>query len=114
MGDIDFDLTLVLDNNSATIREGLKELAFQAYEKDEIAFVQMLDAADFGDTAKLKRMAMEHHQQKIELARQQAAVGAQPTGTAPGVASRDNGADRITSDDGGAPMPMVGSPGTSA
>ena len=46
MGDIECDLTLTLDMNSAVIREDMKELAYQAYEKDEIAFVQMLDAAD--------------------------------------------------------------------
>jgi len=114
MGDIECDLTLTLDMNSAVIREDLKELAFQAYEKDEIAFVQMLDAADFGDTARLKRMAEEHHQQKMQLAQQQAAMGAAPTGTAPNVANRQNGADKLTDTNDGNLMPVVGTPGTSA
>ena len=116
MGDIECDLTLMLDINSAVIREDLKELAFQAYEKDEIAFVQMLDAADFGDTARLKRMAEEHHQEKMMLAQQQAAAGAAPTGVTPGTASRENGADQITGSSGnqGSLMPTIGTPGTSA
>ena len=115
MGDIECDLTLTLDMNSAVIREDMKELAYQAYEKDEIAFVQMLDAADFGDTARLKRMAQEHHAEKIRLAQQQAAAGMAPTGTAPGVATRENGADSLTDTaDAGNLLPHVGTPGTSA
>lgn len=114
MGDIECDLTLTLDMNSAVIREDMKELAYQAYEKDEIAFVQMLDAADFGDTARLKRMAEEHHEEKKRLAQQQAAAGVAPTGATPGVVSRENGADKITGGDNGNLMPSVGTPGTSA
>lgn len=114
MGDIECDLTLTLDMNSAVIREDMKELAYQAYEKDEIAFVQMLDAADFGDTARLKRMAQEHHDEKIRLAQQQAMMGAAPTGATPGITSRENGADKITGGDDGNLMPSVGTPGTSA
>lgn len=114
MGDIECDLTLTLDMNSAVIREDMKELAYQAYEKDEIAFTQMLDAADFGDTARLKRMAQEHHEEKMLIAQQQAAAGmpvGQPTGT---VASRQNGADKLTDTNDGNLMPHVGTPGTSA
>ena len=116
MGDIECDLTLTLDMNSAVIREDLKELAFQAYEKDEIAFVQMLDAADFGDTARLKRMAQEHHEEKMLLAQQQAmSAGAAPaTVSMPGSGSRENGADKLTDANSGSLMPTVGTPGTSA
>jgi hypothetical protein len=113
MGDIECDLTLTLDMNSAVIREDLKELAYQAYEKDEIAFVQMLDAADFGDTARLKRMAQEHHEEKMRMAQQQAAMGAAPTG-APMTGNRENGADKLTDTNDGNLMPTVGTPGTSA
>jgi hypothetical protein len=114
MGDIECDVAMVLDANSATLREALKELAFQAYEKDEIAFTQMLDAADFGDTAKLKRMAMEHLEEKRQLAAQQAAVGQAPTGQAPGMDSRENGAHRLNPDGGVVAPSLVGSPGTSS
>ncbi len=114
MGDIECDLTLTLDMNSAVIREDMKELAYQAYEKDEIAFVQMLDAADFGDTARLKRMAQEHHEEKMRLAQQQAAAGAVPTGATPGAVSRENGADKLTGGDNNNLMPTVGTSGTSA
>lgn len=115
MGDIECDVAMVLDANSATLREALKELAFQAYEKDEIAFTQMLDAADFGDTAKLKRMAQEHLEEKRQLAAQQAAVGQAPTGQAPGMDARENGAQRLNPDGGGIVAPsLVGSPGTSS
>lgn len=114
MGDVDFDLAMTLDANSAVIREKLQELAFQAYEKDELDFVQMLDAADFGDTAKLKRLVMEHRQQKMLIAQQQAAAGVVPTGQAPGVQSRSNGAVRLNDQQSDAPQILVGSPGVSA
>ena len=114
MGDMECDVAMVLDANSATLREGLKELAFQAYEKDEIAFIQMLDAADFGDTAKLKRLAQEHMEEKRQLAAQQAAVGQVPTGQAPGIDARENGAQRLNPDGGVVAPSLVGSPGTSS
>lgn len=115
MGDIECDVAMVLDANSATIREGLKELVFQAYEKDEITFTQMLDAADFGDTAKLKRMAMEHMEEKQQIAAQQAAAGQMPTGQAPGMDARENGAHRLSPDGTGVVAPAsVGSPDTSS
>lgn len=115
MSDIECDVAMVLDANSATIREGLKELAFQAYEKDEIAFNQMLDAADFGDTAKLKRMVMEHQEEKRQLAAQQAAAGQVPTGQTPGMDARENGAHRLSPDGAGVVAPaVVGSPDTSS
>lgn len=115
MGDMDCDVAMVLDANSATIREGLKELAFQAYEKGEIAFYQMLDAADFGDTAKLKRFVLEHAEEKRQLAAQQAAAGQMPTGQLPGMDARENGAHRLSPDGQGVVAPaVVGSPDTSS
>ena len=115
MGDMDCDVAMVLDSNSATLREGLKELAFQAYEKDEIAFTQMLEAADFGDTAKLKRFAQEHAEDKRQLAAQQAAAGQVPTGQTPGIDARENGAHRLSPDGQGVVAPaVVGSPDTSS
>lgn len=114
MGDIECDLTLTLDMNSAVIREDLKELAYQAYEKDEISFVQMLDAADFGDTARLKQMAQDHHAEKMQMAQMQAQAGIMPSGSAPGTVNRQNGSDTITDTNDGSLMPSVGTPGTSA
>lgn len=119
MGDIECDLTLMLDMNSAVIREDLKELAYQAYEKDEIAFVQMLDAADFGDTARLKRMAQEHHEEKMRLAQMQAGMpAANATGVVAGstaaTGTRQNGSDTLTDTNEQNLMPTVGTPGTSA
>lgn len=115
MGDMDCDVAMVLDSNSATLREGLKELAFQAYEKDEIAFTQMLEAADFGDTAKLKRFVQEHAEEKRQLAAQQAAAGQMPTGRTPGIDARENGAHRLSPDGQGVVAPaVVGSPDTSS
>lgn len=115
MGDMDCDVAMVLDSNSATLREGLKELAFQAYEKDEIAFTQMLEAADFGDTAKLKRFVQEHAEEKRQLAAQQAAAGQVPTGQIPGIDARENGAHRLSPDGQGVVAPaVVGSPDTSS
>ena len=114
MGDVDSDLAMTLDSNSAVIRENLQELAYQFYLKDEIASDQMLDAADFGDTAKLKRMILEHRQQKALIAQQQAAAGQAPTGMTPGVQERDNGAQRLNTGETGAVPSVVGSPGTSS
>ena len=117
MGDLEFDMALTLDANSTVIREQMKDLAFQAYQKDEIAFGQMLDVADFGDTNKLKRAWQEHLKEK----RQQAAMQAQqPTNGAapqqlPRTNSRTNGADRLIqsgTDSGGGVI--AGSPGLSS
>lgn len=79
MRDIDFDLALSLDANSAVIREQLKDLVYQAYQRDEIEFGQMIDLADFGDTSRLKRAWEDYKQRKQEAAaaqmqQQQAAV----------------------------------------
>lgn len=114
MGDIDCDLAMTLDANSAVIREQLQELAFQAYQKDEISFTQMLDAADFGDTARMKRFALEHKQEKMMMAQQQAAAGMAPTGQAPGLQQRDNGAARLNTSEASSVPSVVGSPGSSA
>ena len=114
MGDIECDLVMTLDSNSALIRENLQELAFQFWKSDEITSDQMLDAADFGDTARLKRMILEHRQQKMLIAQQQAAAGVTPTGQAPGVQNRDNGATRLNSPEETITPSVVGSPGTSA
>ena len=114
MGDIDCDLVMTLDANSALIREGLQELAYQFYVKDEISSDQMLDSADFGDTARLKRFILEHRQEKMQLAQQQAAAGMAPTGQAPGTEERDNGAQRLNSPEQSSMPSVVGNPGSSA
>lgn len=114
MGDVDCDLAMTLDANSAVIREQLQELAFQAYQKDEIAFTQMLDAADFGDTARLKRFSIEHRQEKMAIAQQQAAMGVAPTGETPGVEARENGTNRLNPAEQTTGPSVVGSPGTSS
>lgn len=126
MGDLDFDMALTLDANSSVIRESMKDLAFQAYQKDEISFGQMLGTADFGDTNKLKRAWQEHlaeKQQQAMMQQQQAAMQgpagngaahlAQPV-SQPGN-SRDNGAERLIqegTDSGGGVI--AGSPGLSS
>lgn len=114
MGDLDCDVTLALDSNSALIRENLQEIAFQFWKADEIASDQMLDAADFGDTARLKRMILEHRQQKMLIAQQQAAMGQAPTGQTPGVQQRDNGATRLNTPEEANVPSVVGNPGSSA
>jgi len=81
MGDIDYDMAMTLDINSATVREGMRDLAWQAYLRDEVDFGQALDSADFGDTARLKRFWQEHKQEKMQQAMQQgAAMPSQQTG----------------------------------
>ena len=114
MGDLECDLAMTLDTNSAVIRENLQELAYQFYLRDEIASDQMLDAADFGDTAKMKRMILEHRQYKAQVAQQQAAMGMAPTGMTPGVQERGNGSSRLNDGQNDAVPSVVGSPGTSS
>lgn len=125
MGDVDFDMALTLDMNSTVIREQMKDLAFQGYQKDEISFGQMLDVADFGDTNKLKRAWEEHKAEKAQQAMmqaQQAAMGGtapapagNAAGTTAGSNSRDNGANRLIqagTDSGGSVI--AGTPGLSS
>lgn len=114
MGDIDCDVTMALDSNSALIRENLQEIAYQFWKANEISSDQMLDAADFGDTARLKRMILEYRQQKMLIAQQQAAAGMAPTGQAPGVQERDNGATRLNTPEDTTTPSVVGTPGASA
>ena len=75
MGDMDYDMTMTLDVNSATIRESMKDLVWQAYLRDEIDFGQAMKAAKFGDTSKLERFWKEHKAEKMQqqLAMQQQA-----------------------------------------
>ena len=129
MGDIDYDMTLTLDVNSATVRESMKDLAWQAYLRDEIDFGQTLKSAKFGDTSRLERFWKEHKAEKMQQAlaqqaamQQQAAVPSGPAGKAagtsagtahllqPGVAqgvveppteARGNGASRLIQAGGG-------------
>lgn len=71
MGDIDYDMTLTQDVNSATVRESMKDLAWQAYLRNEIDFGQCLKSANFGDTARLQRFWQEHKQELMQQALQQ-------------------------------------------
>ncbi len=116
MGDVDFDMAMTLDSNSAVIREALKDLAWQSYLRDEIDFHQMLESADFGDTNRLKQFWKEHQEQKRQqaMAQQQAGMmGGAPTGLSAQVpgASRANGADRLLQADQGGTGVLVGTGG---
>ncbi len=122
MSDIDFDMALTMDINSAVVRESMKDLAWQAYLRDEVNFGQCIDSADFGDTAKLRQFWQEHLEEKRQQAmaanigmQQPAAQGNKmdvPGGT---IANRTNGAERLlqsgTDSSTGA---VAGSPGLSS
>jgi len=142
MGDLDCDIALTQDASNATVREALKDLAWQAYLRDEIDFGQCLDSANFGDTARLKRFWEEHKQEKqaMAMAQQQAAAAlpaggaagmgmrtaANAAGTAAGAAhltqgggsesnaDRDNGAIRLLQADGGGSPVASGTGGLSS
>lgn len=118
MRDIDFDLTLTLDSNSAIIREQLKDLVFQAYQRDEIEFGQMLDLADFGDTAKLKRAWLDYKQRKMEAQQQAqmaAAAGQQPVlPAATNAQQKQNGATHLLTPDQSQSGAVASTGGTSA
>lgn len=116
MRDIDFDLALSLDGNSAVIREQLKDLVYQAYQRDEIEFGQMVDLADFGDTSRLKRAWEDYKQRKQEAAaaqaQQQQAAG-MPIQPQP--QQKPQGAEHLVQADGNTTGAVAaGSSGTSA
>lgn len=120
MRDIDFDLTLALDANSAVIREQLKDLAFQAYQRQEIEFGQLLDVADFGDTTKLKRAWEDYKARKEQAAAMQAQQASVP-GAAPaaqgnlmGAQTGGKGANHLIQADDTSSGTLVSNPGTSA
>lgn len=136
MGDIDYDMTMALDVNSATIREAMKDLVWQAYLRDEIDFGQAMKSAKFGDTSKLERFWREHKAEKMQqaLAQQQQAIAQQQQsgGSSAGAAhllqpnqqqgvieapaeaeNRNNGATRLIQADSGGPD-IAGIGGTSA
>jgi hypothetical protein len=123
MQDIDFDLALTLDSNSAVIREQLKDLVFQAYQRDELEFGQILDLADFGDTAKVKRAWEDYKARKQAAAQAQqaaAATGQVPPQTAaqsPAVQQRlqrQNGATHLLSAQDAASGTLAGTSGISS
>ena len=120
MGDLDFETALTLDINSAVIREGMKDLAWQAYLRREIDFGQMLDSADFGDTNKLKRSWEDFQKRQQALAAQQGMMGADMNAgangggnnaTVPG-SNRENGANHLLTDGSSGMNPLVSSPGS--
>ena len=118
MQDIDFDLALTLDSNSTVIREQLKDLVFQAYQRDELEFGQILDLADFGDTAKVKQ-AWEDYKRRKEHAAQSQAMATQSTMPQQGSAAqqarllKQNGATHLLSAEDGASGSLAGTSGIS-
>ena len=115
MCDIDFDLALTLDANSTVIREEMKDLAFQAYQRNEIEFGQMLDVADFGDTAKLKQAWEDYKVRKQAMAQaqaQQAAAGQPVTPVTSG--NPGNGAQHLISTDTDGSHTLAGTPSISS
>ncbi len=106
MQDVDFDLALTLDSSSAVIREQLKDLVFQAYQRDELEFGQILDLADFGDTAKVKRAWEDYKQRKAQAqamqasAEQPVAGNAQATETQERLRRQNGAAHLIPAGDG--------------
>jgi hypothetical protein len=131
MCDIDFDLALTLDSSSTVIREEMKDLAYQAYLRDEIEFGQMLDVAEFGDTAKLKKAWQEHKAAKLQAMQEQQQAAAQQTQTPAGNQANaqqpaggkiqpitngrpGNGAQHLISDEDDGSHTLVGNPGISS
>lgn len=108
MQDIDFDMALTLDSNSSVIREQLKDLVFQAYQRDELEFGQILDLADFGDTAKVKRAWEDYKRRKAQ-------AQSMP-GTSPQTQERlrrQNGAAHLITAEDGASGTLAGTSGVS-
>lgn len=107
MRDIDFDMALTLDANSTTIREQLKDLVYQAYQRDELEFGQILDLADFGDTTKVKRAWEDYKQRKAEAA-QQAQMQGQQVVAAQQQGQQQGGAAHLVGENGASPVPSEG------
>lgn len=122
MQDIDFDMALTLDTNSAVIREKMTDLCWQAYLRNEIEFGQMLDLADFGDTSKLKKAWEDFKEQKQQeaMAQAQQAQAGNPAAAALMQQGGQSGVDRAAGSTHLAPSgdsatgTLAGTPGISS
>ncbi|GEM_PF-1024588 len=111
MSDIDLSLAMAPDNDNPVIRDQMKDIAYQAYQRNEIDFGQFLDFIGNGGHQQLKRAWMDFNQRKAQQAMEQAAAGQQPV--IQGQPQQQNTNHILPSKDGEALPAQTGSAGAS-
>lgn len=106
MMDVNFDLQLDMDANSAVMRAANNDMLWQLMLQNRIDIITMLDCGSWTNTARLKKRIQEYQQAQMQVAAQ--------TGQAPQV-GQDGAAHLQNGDNGGQmPQPTVGTGGVSA
>ena len=78
MSDIDLSLAMAPDNDNPVVRDQMRDIAYQAYQRNEIDFGQFLDFVGNGGHLQLKRAWKDYNERKAQQAMEQAAAGQQP------------------------------------
>lgn len=97
MMDVNFDLTLDMDANSAVMREANNDMLWQLMLNKYIDLPTMLDCGYWSNTARLKKRYEEYQQRMMEQAAQ---TGIMPSG--------DGGATHLQQGRENTPQPVVG------
>lgn len=106
MMDVNFDLQLDMDANSAVMRAANNDMLWQLMLQNRIDIITMLDCGSWTNTARLKKRIQEYQQAQMQVAAQ--------TGQAPQV-GQDGAAHLQNGDNSGQmPQPTVGTGGVSA
>ena len=70
MGDINTDLSMEMDANSAVMREANNDMLWQLMLQNRIDLPTMLDCGSWSNTARLKKRIQDYQQQQAEMAEQ--------------------------------------------
>jgi hypothetical protein len=97
MMDVNFDLTLDMDANSAVMREANNDMLWQLMLNKYIDLPTMLDCGYWSNTARLKKRYEEYQQRMMEQAAQ---TGVMPAG--------NGGATHLQQGKENTPQPVVG------
>ena len=92
MSDVNTDLELEMDANSAVMREANNDMLWQLMLQNRIDLITMLDCGAWSNTAKLKKMIQEYRARQAEQAQLQGGVpGQAPVVVAGGGGGGDEG-----------------------
>ena len=109
MEDVNTDLAMEMDANSAVMREANNDMLWQLMLQNRIDLETMLDCGSWSNTARLKKRVQEYQQQQMEAAAQ---TGQLPLAGQEGAAHLSDG--RATGGNVPRPQPTVGTGGVSA
>ena len=104
MMDVNFDLQLDMDANSAVMRAANNDMLWQLMLQNRIDIITMLDCGSWSNTARLKKRIQEYQAQQMDLAAQ--------TGQLP--ETGQGGAAHLQQEDNNGLQPTVGTGGLSA